>query len=293
MNKKAKYLNYVPIEFVKVEGAGNDFVLIDNRECKYRLPFHNVAKILCDRHRGIGADGILLIEKSKRADIKVRYLNSDGSEGAMCGNGGRCVANYALNKQNRKKISIEMLGHIYKAEYFGENIRLYMMNPSKPVINIKFPIEKKVVVGSFIDTGAPHLVVFIQDLPHGFGKKLESIDVKTLGRHLRNEKLFLPNGTNVNFIEARKNRNIYIRTYEKGVEDETLACGTGSIAAAIISALKYKWNPPIKVCPQSKSELIINFQKAGDRITDVFIEGKAKIVFYGKLNFSKRDKSIV
>jgi diaminopimelate epimerase len=285
-----KNKKFTEIDFLKVEGAGNDFILIDNYESKYKLSLTQLARSVCDRHRGIGADGILVLEKSKLADIKMRYLNADGSEGAMCGNGGRCIANYALAKQIKNKISIEALDYIYEAEYSGKDIRLFMKDSSEPKHDLKFHYKNEIIKTSFIDTGSPHLVIFTKDLPRIIGTKLELLDVKVIGRYLRNERLFSPAGTNVNFVEVRKEGLIKIRTYERGVEDETLACGTGSIAAAIIATIKYSLKPPIKVLTKSRSILIIDFKIDGSRAKNVSIKGETKNVFSGSFNISKKRK---
>jgi diaminopimelate epimerase len=268
-----KNKKFTEIDFLKVEGAGNDFILIDNYESKYKLSLTQLARSVCDRHRGIGADGILVLEKSKLADIKMRYLNADGSEGAMCGNGGRCIANYALAKQIKNKISIEALDYIYEAEYSGKDIRLFMKDSSEPKHDLKFHYKNEIIKTSFIDTGSPHLVIFTKDLPRIIGTKLELLDVKVIGRYLRNERLFSPAGTNVNFVEVRKEGLIKIRTYERGVEDETLAL-----------------KPPIKVLTKSRSILIIDFKIDGSRAKNVSIKGETKNVFSGSFNISKKRK---
>jgi diaminopimelate epimerase len=288
LSNMTKNKKKIVIDFLKVEGAGNDFVLIDNYDSKYNLSLPQLARTVCDRHRGIGADGILLLEKSKHADIKMRYLNADGSEGAMCGNGGRCIANYALAKYKKNIITIEALDYIYHAKYSGKDIRLFMKDSSETEHNLIFHYKNKIIKATFINTGSPHLVVFTKNLPKTIGTKLKFIDVMAVGRYLRNEKLFFPAGTNVNFVEVSKEKIIKIRTYERGVEDETLACGTGSIAAAIIASQKYSWKPPIKVFTKSGSRLIINFKIEGSRAKNVSIKGEAKNVFFGTFSYSNK-----
>jgi diaminopimelate epimerase len=286
-------LDVITIEFTKIEGAGNDFVLIDNRENKYSFSLPTLARILCHRHFGIGSDGLIVLESSTVADIKMRFLNPDGSEGAMCGNGGRCVAHYAILKQTKSKVSIEALDFVYNAEGEDNNIKLQMKNPTELKFDLKFSLQNEIISSDFINTGSDHLVVDAENLPVSLGNRLEEIDIKTIGRFLRYHKYFHPRGTNVNFIEKVGEREINIRTYERGVEDETLACGTGSVASAIVAALKYSWKPLIKVHTRSGSILTINFQYDSKNISDVSIMGPAKIVFTGKLKYSLIKNEIV
>lgn len=286
-------LDVIAIEFIKIEGAGNDFVLIDNRETKYNFSLPTLARVLCHRHFGIGSDGLIVLESSEVADIKMRFLNPDGSDGAMCGNGGRCVAHYAILNQKMSKVSIEALDYVYNAEFADGNIKLQMKNPSELKFDLKFPLQNEVISGDFINTGSEHLVVDAENLPVSLGNRLEEIDIKTIGRFLRYHEYFHPRGTNVNFIEKVGVSEIKIRTYERGVETETLACGTGSVGSAIITALKYSWKPPIKVHARSGSLLTINFQYDGKNISDVSITGPIKISFIGRVQYSLIKNEIV
>jgi diaminopimelate epimerase len=289
-----RQLDIVKIPFIKIEGAGNDFVLIDNTESLYKISLPKFASVVCDRHRGIGADGILVLEKSTIADAKMRYLNADGSEGGMCGNGGRCVANYIISKKGKKKITIEALDYLYNAESSGKLIRLYMKNPTGLKKDLTFRYKGKTIAGDFIDTGSPHFVVFTKDImKKDIGKDLQSLDVNSLGRFLRHQTIFdFRGGTNVNFVEVKKKGVIKIRTYERGVEEETLACGTGSVASAIISTLRYGWKPPVVVIPQSSIKLLVDFKIDSGIIKNVFIEGETNIVFQGEFNYSQKSNKI-
>lgn len=279
-------LDVITIEFIKIEGAGNDFILIDNRETKYSFSLPTLARVLCHRHFGIGSDGLIVLESSKVADIKMCFLNPDGSEGAMCGNGGRCVAEYTILNQKKSRVSIEALDYVYNAEIVDGNIKLQMKNPSELKFDLKYSFQNEVILGDFINTGSEHLVVYAENLPASLCNRLEEIDIKTIGRFLRYHEYFHPRGTNVNFIEKVGECEIKIRTYERGVEDETLACGTGSVGSAIMVALKYSWKPPIKVQTRSGSILSINFQLDGKNISDVSITGPAKITFTGRVKYS-------
>ncbi|MBU1298265.1 MAG: diaminopimelate epimerase [Bacteroidetes bacterium] len=284
----------IEIEFTKIEGAGNDFVLIDNRAGLYKFPLTEFAQAVCHRHNGIGADGLIVLENSKKADFKMRYINSDGSEGGMCGNGGRCVAHFGLlGNQTKNSLQFEALDNIYKAERAGQNIRLWMKNPIDLKRNIKIFYQDYELTTDYINTGAPHTVFFLTDLPGSLYNKLDSMEILPIGKYVRYHPSYAPEGTNVNFIETSLNRKISIRTYERGVEDETLACGTGSVASAILSALKFDWQSPVEVFTRSKSKLLVYFKRESNVITDVILEGPARVVFTGKFNYSLPLKRIV
>lgn len=283
--------NHIVVDFTKIEGAGNDFVLIDNRHDRYNFAYSDFAKIVCDRHRGVGADGLLVIENSTRGDFKMRYLNADGSEGGMCGNGGRCIAKYILVESGKQTTQFEALNYIYSAEIVEKNIRLLMNNPTDFRLGLKIKFENNKIKMDYVHTGAPHAALFIEDMPQVL-THFEEIDVDKIGRYIRYHELFSPAGTNVNFIRTLKRGEVQIRTYERGVEVETLSCGTGSIASAILAAIRYTWNSPIKVLTRSNVTLIINFINTDNNITNVSIEGPANLVFTGSLNYSIEEKII-
>ena len=216
-----------------MSGAGNDFIVIDNRsEIINDKPAF--ARKICDRHWSIGADGLLLLESSDKAAYRMMYYNADGSYGGMCGNGGRCIAMFAyLKKIANSSHTFEALDHIYSASVDIENVSLHMKNPISLKLNQHIIIEKKNISYHTIDTGAPHIVIDIKE----FNKKInfDEFDVQKWGKILRWHKKFTPAGTNVNFIKILENNIVQLRTFERGVESETLACGTGSIASAIIA----------------------------------------------------------
>ncbi|MDP2209388.1 MAG: diaminopimelate epimerase [Bacteroidota bacterium] len=281
----------IVIEFTKIEGTGNDFVLIDNRDSRYNFSYSDFSKIVCDRHRGVGADGLLVIENSERSDFKMRYLNADGSEGGMCGNGGRCIAKYLLVASGKQTTQFEALDYIYSAEIVDNKIRLLMNNPTDFRMGLKIQFENNNLKMDYVNTGAPHSALFIEDMPQAFNN-FEKIEVNKIGRYIRYHELFSPAGTNVNFINKIGRGEVQIRTYERGVENETLSCGTGSIASAILAAMRYNWDSPIKVLTRSKDTLVINFINTDNKITNVSIEGPANQVFTGTLNYSIEEKNI-
>jgi diaminopimelate epimerase len=265
-----------------MSGAGNDFIVIDNRS---RIIRENVvlAKKICDRHWSVGADGLLILETSEKASYRMMYYNADGSYGGMCGNGGRCIAMFAyLENIANSNHTFEALDHIYSVSIDSGNVTLHMKNPNFLKLNQHLYIAKKKISFHSIDTGAPHIVINIDDINKN--KDFDEFDVQRWGRLIRWHKKFAPTGTNVNFIKISEDNTIYLRTFERGVEAETLACGTGSVASAIIAYIKWKLNIPITVLPTSKVPLFINFNETEKNILDVQLVGPAIVTFTGTLD---------
>ncbi len=264
-----------------MSGAGNDFVVIDNRSS--RITKGSVlARNLCDRRWGIGADGLLLLEKSRRGAYRMMYYNADGSYGGMCGNGARCIALYAVKKRIApKNHSFEALNHLYHARVVSESkVSLTMKDPIDLRVNFMLPIRGKRIKVSYVNTGSPHVVIPIRNLG-GRGLSLDALDVQSLGREIRHHKAFHPLGSNVNFIEMISSKKLKIRTYERGVEAETLACGTGSVASAIVGSKLFGMDPPITILPKSRSALVVDFERKNDLPALVTLKGPAKFVFQG------------
>ena len=264
------------LRFTKMNGAGNDFILFDNRTGDIDLDRNQIAQ-LCDRHRGIGADGILLLEKpANRADFRMRYFNADGGEAEMCGNGARCFARFA-NKVGRQKtkVSFETPAGVISAELKGHLVTLLMTEPTDLRLNVDLPMTAETKAVHFINSGVPHVVIPVA--------KVDDADVRRDGAAIRQHKMFSPNGTNVNFIEKRGPNKIAIRTYERGVENETLACGTGIVASALIFAASEKSSSPITVLAWGGDELEVGFEKVEGDFRDVTLTGPAKFVFEGTI----------
>jgi diaminopimelate epimerase len=262
-----------------MSGAGNDFIVIDNRSAAI-IDKSDFAKKLCDRHWSVGADGLLLLEASERASYRMMYYNADGSYGGMCGNGGRCIALYAyLHYIAKSDHTLEALDHIYTVSINSENVSIRMKNPSSIKLKRHLSIGNKKLTYHSIDTGAPHVIFAINEFSKN--SDLDGFDVQRWGKELRWHEKFSPAGTNVNFIKVIDGNSIYLRTYERGVEAETLACGTGSVAAAIIAHKQWKLNKPVTVFPTSKIPLLINFDEAGKNIQNVLLTGPATITFTG------------
>jgi diaminopimelate epimerase len=254
------------ITFTKMVGSGNDFVVVDRK-----LPGNpsRIARAICDRTFGIGADGMLLLEKTKKADIRMRIFNADGSEAEMCGNGARCTAFYL----GRKTAAIQTTAGIILSQVNQGLVRIQLTNPTGIKSDIPVKVGGRTLKVNRINTGVPHVVIFTGGL--------DKIPVFGLGRLIRTHPRFAPKGTNVNFIEVLNKNSFRIRTYERGVEDETLACGTGSVASALIFALKGGAGNKINVHTRSGEVLRVYFDRIGDTFDHVWLEGKAAVTFKG------------
>ena len=268
-----------------MSGAGNDFIVIDKKlNAKFRLEKEMIPK-LCDRRNGIGADGLIIVEDSTENDFIMNYFNADGSTGSLCANGARCALLFASETGRIKDKSAKFLSNNveYKGEIISDSeIKFYLNSPKKIKYNFKIKAGGKLINAHYADTGSPHVVIDINE-SEGFLPSLEKVPVDILGREIRNLPEFAPGGTNVNFINVRDN-SVHIRTYERGVEAETLACGTGSVAAALISYVTHKIFPPIEILTKGNEKLFVNFEVENSKVKNLSLTGPAKIVFTGKMN---------
>lgn len=264
------------LRFTKMDGAGNDFILIDNRAGEIHLNRTQITR-LCDRHRGIGADGILLLENpSDHADFRMRYFNADGGEAEMCGNGARCFARFANQVAGAHgEISFETPAGVISAELAGNLVTLRMTEPTDLRLSVPLQIGAEEKIVHFVNSGVPHVVVPVAHVG--------DVDVSRDGSALRHHEMFSPKGANVNFIEKRGADKIAVRTYERGVEDETLACGTGVVASALIFAATENVNGPINVIARGGDELRVGFEKTDKQFRDVTLTGPAEFVFEGTI----------
>jgi len=269
------------IPFFKMSGAGNDFVVLDNRQAQVSGDLNRFAESVADRKRGIGGDGVLLVEPSSRKDFRMRYFNADGSEADMCGNGGRCIARFAnLVGAAGTKMQFENLAGDFQATVLPDGqVDLQMTLPHSMKLDMELPVNDKVLKGHFLNTGVPHVVVPVDDI--------EATDVFNLGKALRFHEAFAPKGTNANFVQVTGPNSISVRTYERGVEDETLACGTGSVAAAILMARLGKVASPVAVKTRGGDILTISFDLKGDSAENVFLKGQAEVTFEGQLDLNR------
>lgn len=265
------------IEFYKMSGSGNDFILVDNRLSELNVPDLNAfINRVCARKGSVGADGLILIEKSETRDFRWRFFNADGSEVEMCGNGGRCAARFAYIKGIApQKMSFETQAGVIDAEVDGDIVKLRLTDPTQLTTNQRITIDDIPFDVDSINTGVPHVVHFTN--------YLDEFDVIHIGRSIRYHKEFKPAGTNANFVEVVDDRTLRIRTYERGVEDETLACGTGSVAAALIAAEKKMVTSPVNVIVKSGETLRIHFEKMEKGFRQIYLEGKANVVYEGSL----------
>lgn len=265
------------IDFYKMSGSGNDFIIVDNRN---KIIDENdlanfIAKI-CRRKMSVGADGFILVENTDSADFKWRFYNSDGSVAEMCGNGARCVARYAyLNGIAGPEMSFETQAGMIQARVAGDCVKVKMTDPFDLKMNYTIELENRPLTISSVNTGVPHAVI-VED-------RIDTVEVVKVGREIRLHDRFAPAGTNVNFVCHLKDNIIAIRTYERGVEDETLACGTGAIASAIVMACQKKLTSPVTVQTRSGGYLNIFYQEKDGKYHDIYLEGDARIIYKAQL----------
>ncbi|MEI6351291.1 MAG: diaminopimelate epimerase [Verrucomicrobiota bacterium] len=264
------------LHFTKMNGAGNDFVMIDNRSGENSLSCETIAR-LCDRHRGVGADGLLAVEPARNgADFRMRYYNADGGEAEMCGNGARCFARFASRLAGqRDRISFETIAGVITAEFEGENVRLAMSDPRELKMKQSVAVDGGTLTVHSVNTGVPHAVVVVEDL--------EAVPVQALGAGIRYHAAFAPKGTNANFIQKTAADTIAIRTYERGVEGETLACGTGVVASALVFHELTGTPSPIQVQVRGGETLRVAFKGSAGNYRNVTLTGPADFVFDGEI----------
>ncbi|MCM8775625.1 MAG: diaminopimelate epimerase [Candidatus Omnitrophica bacterium] len=267
--------NKSQFSFFKMVASGNDFIVIDNRKNIVQDPAA-LAREACARHTGVGADGVLLFENSRKADFKMRIINADGSEAEACGNGFRCIALFAKEKLGYPSdCTFETQAGMIQSTIRGRAIRVRLPNPKDFREDEEIEVTQHRLHYYFINTGVPHVVIFVEGLL--------KINVPELGRAIRWHSRFQPKGTNVNFAEIKAKNEIHVRTYERGVENETQACGTGVTASALTSSLAGYTVSPVRVKTRGGEILTVDFKQNGKKITDVFLQGGTRFVFEGKL----------
>jgi diaminopimelate epimerase len=256
------------IPFTKMVASGNDFIVVEQKHAGALL--NDRARLMCSRTYGIGADGLLVIGSSSVADVRMRVINADGSEAEMCGNGARCVARYI----GTKRVSIETMAGVIESHVSAGSVKIKMTEPKSLALDIPIIVHNKRLIVHIINTGVPHAVVFVPDLTN--------IDVADAGKLIRYHSAFAPKGTNVNFVQEKSRAFISVRTYERGVEAETLACGTGSVASALVFSIKKNIAEKVNVLTRSGEVLSIYFKRRGETISDVWLQGQARAVFTGE-----------
>ncbi|HEV2210768.1 MAG TPA: diaminopimelate epimerase [Verrucomicrobiae bacterium] len=260
-----------------MNGAGNDFVLIDNRTRKLDLTREQVVS-LCDRHRGVGADGLILLVPclSGKADWAWQFYNSDGSTGEMCGNGARCFARFVQARTPTKgPFKFETEAGIISVAFQGERVTVTLSAPANLRLAEQVPLASGTQTIHSLNTGVPHAVLFVPDADQAM--------VMQLGPEIRRHRHFAPRGTNVNFVQVLEPGRIRVRTYERGVEGETLACGTGVTASALISSRVHHFSSPIQVQVQGGDILEVSFRESNGGFSDVRLNGPAEFVFEGRI----------
>ena len=281
------------IPFAKMVGTGNDFVVVDARRralARLANAWPAISRAACDRRTGIGADGLLVLEPSRVAQIRMRVFNPDGSEAEMCGNGARCVARYLGGS-----VTIQTKAGVLSARVRGARVAMRMTDPTELQLSRSLTVGRGRHRVGFINTGVPHAVVPVT--------RLDAMDVERVGRGLRRHRAFSPRGANIDFIQpdARRKGALRVRTYERGVEAETLACGTGVAASAVVQTLwqhhRERGNGvlrrhAVKVKTRSGDVLTVSFAVEGRghsiRVTELVLEGGASLVFRGEINWPRR-----
>ncbi|MHB8110642.1 MAG: diaminopimelate epimerase [Syntrophorhabdaceae bacterium] len=264
----------IELQFSKMSASGNDFVMIDNRDGKVYDRFPDLLQFvskICRFHHSVGADGVILIENSKEYDFRWRFFNADGSEAEMCGNGGRCAARFAfMNGIAAEKMAFETVAGIIKAEVFGQKVKLQLTKPVEVKLDYAVSLGDKELFASSVNTGVPHAVLLVGDV--------DQVQVNDLGRMIRYHSVFGPKGTNVNFVQVLDRNNVRIRTYERGVEGETYACGTGAVASGVILTEKSLVTSPVNIHTKGGEILKIYINE------EVYLEGDAKFIYKAQLH---------
>lgn len=275
------------MRYQKMSGAGNTFIVIEGRDLPAAIDLVPVARRVCaPRHVSGGADGLIAIDAWDGGDFRMRYHNRDGSHGMMCGNGGRCAVRFAADHgyvHEPDHVRFTNASIEYRAELTGRGVKVAFPEPRGFRLGFLLPLADDAVTCSFADVGTPHAVIFT-DVLDSIGN-LQELDIETWGPAVRSHPEFGDEGANANFVEVVPGRSaIHLRTFERGVEAETGACGTGAISSAIIAARLHRLSPPIEVTTTSGERLWVDFTIEGDRVTDVSLEGGADVIGEGSLS---------
>ena len=268
-----------PIAITKMSGAGNDFIIIDHRAGFIPEPYQpQFAQLVCRHSFSVGADGLILIEDSATEDFEWRFYNKDGSVAEMCGNGARCVARFAWRRGIAgRKMRFATLAGVIDAELIGEqeHVRIGMTEPFDYRDSMLIHLGESEKEVFFVNTGVPHAVVFVDS---------DNTPVEKWGRTLRYHEQFEPAGTNANFVKIIEDGQLLVRTYERGVEAETMACGTGVVAAAIVAARQGLAESPVDVTTSGGEQLVVQFRLEDTGVLDVHLQGPARIIYEADLS---------
>ena len=259
------------VKFVKMHGAGNDFIMIDDRAERFPIDDHRRIAAMATRPEGIGCEGVIVVQNSVKADFRMRFFNPDGTEADLCGNGSRCVAAFARAEGivSSDKMAFETDAGIVRAEVLGEAlVKVVMPDPHD-------------FREDFVNSGVPHRIVPVENLA--------KTDVDGEGRRIRLSEAYAPEGTNVDFVTYRPPSRVSMRTYERGVEAETGACGTGAVAAAVVGVADYGMEFPVRVTTSLGYDLTVDGDYDGERFANVTLAGPVKRVFSGEIDLDSLD----
>lgn len=279
------------LQFTKMSGAGNDFIVFNASNQNLILSKEQI-QLLCDRHFGIGADGILIIKSSEKSDFDLLYFNADGSSDVLCVNGARCAIMYAYkNKIISQKCNFSFINKIYNGEIVSNNLVKINLEYNPIVkLNQTLKIDEIELNYHYVDLGSKHIIIPYETLLNKLLKfytedeKFDRMNIEKIGKKLRFHNDFQPDGVNVNFVLKKEGNTLSIRTYERGVEGETHACGSGSISSAIVYSVINNLNPPIFIETRSKKIFEIDFKKTNNIFNNISLIGEASIIFEGKIN---------
>jgi diaminopimelate epimerase len=266
------------IPFWKMSGAGNDFLVLNPRAAAARVDDPEFVRRVCTRRLSVGADGVVLVEPhdGRDAHVRVRFFNPDGSEFDTCGNGARCAARFAFETGLAPASLVMATGAgLWPAEVRGARVRLGFPPPRRIRLDTALRVDGRPVAGHFVEFGVPHLVVPVAALPEG--------PIEPEARKLRHAPELGPAGANVNYVQVLDRSRIAVRTYERGVEAETWACGSGSVSAALALARAGAVDPPVRVRVRSGAWLVVDFERTGDRVRGIVLEGDARVVYRAEL----------
>lgn len=270
------------IRFTKMHGAGNDFVLIDDREGTIPWEDHFLMAALAARRTGIGCEGVILVQQSDKADFRMRFLNPDGTEVEMCGNGSRCAAAFAhAIGASGKALTMETMCGLVDAQLKDSGVCVWMPEPTKKNYGVVLTVGAETVRGDFINTGVPHFVIQVPNV--------SSVDVQGLGAALRLHAAFAPEGANIDFVTFRAPNRMVMRTYERGVEAESGACGTGAVACAVVAVETAMFTLPAKIKTPSGYDLIVDGDWRHHKCTGLTLTGPVKFVFSGEIDLNDLD----
>jgi diaminopimelate epimerase len=270
------------IKFTKMHGAGNDFILIDDRAGTLPWEDHFLMAALAGRRSGIGCEGIIILQKSDKADFRMRFLNPDGTEVEMCGNGSRCAAAFAHSiGASGTAMTMETMCGLVDAQLKENGVTVWMPEPSKRNYGLEIKVGEATIKGDFINTGVPHFVVQVPNI--------SAVDVQGLGRALRMHPAFAPEGTNADFVNSREPNRMSMRTYERGVEAETGACGTGAVACAVVAVETMNFSLPAQVKTPSGYDLVVDGDWRKKKCTGLTLTGPVKFVFTGEIDLDSVD----